>query len=1021
MTGNARLNIMPAPMRTIRKLPPFSVPGAILAVSLASAACDDPVTVVEVQPKMELDQTVLDFGNVQIGTAVTKTFFIKNTGDGNLSLPVEPLTQQAPLDAAFTFAIDGERRVVVPNGSLTVTVTFQPDAVGERQSALEVKSSDANVAPITVQLKGTGVTTTLQVDPEVLSFGNVVINTTKSLTVSLTNSSDVDATVTLTTGQNVKLCTSNTVDPSTYCVNLQGTNLTPEGTFSLRAGQVAQLEVRFTPVIAGTTERGDVALRACSSSACERQIRLSGVGIEQGFRCTPANLDYGQVNPGSCLTQTVACENIANERVTVLGANLVTSGGNPSSPDFAVEAISPISLESGQSVEVDATYCPLTLGEDTGTMAIETDNRDARLKFLYVPLRGTGGGPDIEVFPAQLNFGLVSLIAPSRRTVLIANAGQDPLNVRNILVDTAGTGAFTVSGVSSGVIPAGQSLSVTVEFQPQVEGPIESELVIQSDDQDEGEVRVRLIGEGIMLPPCSFEVAPAQLNFGVVERGRVSSRAFEIRNVGSNVCLVTAARLQPGTDPEFSMPDGDVSSLMVPAGAATTIRVDFAPTMSNSSNGGVEFSISSNTNPYNTVTLAGTGADATLLIVPNELDFGTIGVPCSARARTVTIYNTGSSPAVIDAIGLASPANPAFTIAALPSPLPGSPLTLAPGASTSFDVTFRAEAVSSYAGAVEINGTFAGNPVTYVVSLLGIGSNDARQVDEFEQLGKPKVDILFIVDNSGSMFEEQTALSSNFAAFIQFAEAQGIEYQLAVTTTDVDGGEDGRFVPLSGNPADRIVTPQTQPDPETVFVNNVNVGTNGSADEQGLEAAYLALSNPLIFGHNAGFLRPDAVLSVIFVSDEEDSSPNTVPFYINFLLSIKGFRNTNLFTASAIVGDTGGGCNGAGGNAGAGERYIEVANRTGGVFQSICTSDWSRSLEDLSTTAFGFKSRFFLDNQPVIPTIVVTLDGVVIPATSPEGTVNWSYDYGTNSVNFSPFATPEPGAQIRVEYVAECL
>ena len=105
----------------------------------------------------------------------------------------------------------------------------------------------------------------------------------------------------------------------------------------------------------------------------------------------------------------------------------------------------------------------------------------------------------------------------------------------------------------------------------------------------------------------------------------------------------------------------------------------------------------------------------------------------------------------------------------------------------------------------------------------------------------------------------------------------------------------------------------------------------------------------------------------------------------------------------------------------AGERPPVIGNRTGGVFQSICTADWSRSLEDLSTAAFGFKSRFFLTNQPVISTIVVYIDGVAIPGTTMQGTVNWTYDFATNSINFSPFSTPEPGATVRVEYTAECL
>jgi hypothetical protein len=306
-----------------------------------------------------------------------------------------------------------------------------------------------------------------------------------------------------------------------------------------------------------------------------------------------------------------------------------------------------------------------------------------------------------------------------------------------------------------------------------------------------------------------------------------------------------------------------------------------------------------------------------------------------------------------------------------------------------------------------------------LVSLEGEGAVDATQVDEFDQLGRPEVDILFVVDDSCSMIEEQTALAQNLGTFLQFAQAQQVDYHIATITTD-DFGDGGRFLPLNGNPSDRVVTPQTQPSPEAVFAQNVAVGTVGG-EERGLEAAYLALSSPLIFGHNAGFLRTEAVLSIVFVSDEEDHSSRTVDFFTDFFLSIKGFSNSNQFTASAIVSESPP-CSGPGGQAPeAGTRYSAVQQRTGGIFQSICTADWSRALEDLSTTAFGFKSRFFLSNQPVVTTLGVFVDDVRIDQRSPGGTVNWDYDYGTNSLNFTSFATPEPGAHIRVEYTVECL
>ena len=70
-----------------------------------------------------------------------------------------------------------------------------------------------------------------------------------------------------------------------------------------------------------------------------------------------------------------------------------------------------------------------------------------------------------------------------------------------------------------------------------------------------------------------------------------------------------------------------------------------------------------------------------------------------------------------------------------------------------------------------------------------------------------------------------------------------------------------------GNPAQRIVTPSSQPSPEDLFAQNVNVGIDNSTfTEEGLEAAYLALTAPNINGHNAGLLRRDASLSIVVVS-----------------------------------------------------------------------------------------------------------------------------------------------------------
>jgi hypothetical protein len=226
-------------------------------------------------------------------------------------------------------------------------------------------------------------------------------------------------------------------------------------------------------------------------------------------------------------------------------------------------------------------------------------------------------------------------------------------------------------------------------------------------------------------------------------------------------------------------------------------------------------------------------------------------------------------------------------------------------------------------------------------------------------------------------------------------------------------------MPGEGPPSNRIVTPQTQPSPQTVFAQNTDVGACGGT-ERALDGAYAALTPPNINGHNSGFLRREAVLSIVVVTDEPEQSARTVQFFQNFFLSIKGFRNTQLFSFSAISGGETG-CSGSGGNASAAPRLVELVEQTGGVSADICTTDWSRTLEDLSRQAFGFKSRFFLTNQPVIQTVEVFVDEERLPDREASGRVNWTYDFSTNSVNFTPLSVPAPGAVVRIEYTAECL
>lgn len=199
-----------------------------------------------------------------------------------------------------------------------------------------------------------------------------------------------------------------------------------------------------------------------------------------------------------------------------------------------------------------------------------------------------------------------------------------------------------------------------------------------------------------------------------------------------------------------------------------------------------------------------------------------------------------------------------------------------------------------------------------LLALAGCGGCDTVPKDALTSCQQASIvpatvetDILFVVDDSGSMAAEQARLATAFTGFINLLSTTAIQndFQIGVTTTSVDwpicdtmldasgdcpgsftlwttygtGGPPyaaGALVAASGHPA---ILRSGSPTLVADFTANVAVGTSGSSKEQGLRAMRLALERRVQDGANAGFLRPGARLAVILVSDEDDCSDLATP------------------------------------------------------------------------------------------------------------------------------------------------
>jgi hypothetical protein len=169
-------------------------------------------------------------------------------------------------------------------------------------------------------------------------------------------------------------------------------------------------------------------------------------------------------------------------------------------------------------------------------------------------------------------------------------------------------------------------------------------------------------------------------------------------------------------------------------------------------------------------------------------------------------------------------------------------------------------------------------------------------------IGPKRTDILFVIDNSGSMAEEQAAIATELPAFVdQLRQGGGVaqEFRVGVITTSVYRrtflnnldetrdypNESGLLRPVptaDGESSTERYLEGSDPELLAKFGRLVQQGTFGSGQETPFEAVRLAVASPsatrpLEQGGNAGFLRDGARLLVVVVTDEEDCSSTQRP------------------------------------------------------------------------------------------------------------------------------------------------
>lgn len=265
------------------------------------------------------------------------------------------------------------------------------------------------------------------------------------------------------------------------------------------------------------------------------------------------------------------------------------------------------------------------------------------------------------------------------------------------------------------------------------------------------------------------------------------------------------------------------------------------------------------------------------------------------------------------------------------------------------------------------------------------------------------LDVLFVVDNSGSMQTYQRILSSATTIIDSALSHMNRDFHLGVISTDVDTYPGARQIPgaLLGSPT--VVTAKDLPG---ALARNLLVGTNGSANESPFAAVQLALSEPNLSTNNKGFLRPGAALALVFLTDAEDQSQQTANDLKNFLATTKGDLNRVTAFSWIVPTVSTAGCERDDYEA-TPKKIEELTQSLNGVIYNVCNmyqptiGDFAQRLavfgiDNTPTEPVADFSEVPLTTAPVVSSIEVRYGSQTI--TAGDLSEGWVYDAAKNAV-----------------------
>lgn len=656
------------------------------------------------------------FGVTTLGTPVTKTFTIENTGTAALTLDVNSLTLPTGYSLVTPFAAS-----VPAGGSTTLVIELTAAAGGTASGQVSFTENVSNQSPFTFNVSGliNAPAMTVTNDGAALAnggtvdFGDTPLSTPVTRTLVIGNSGTADLTLDPT---------SLSLPTGYSLVSGFASNVPPHSTTSL----VIQLNATAAGTIEGQVsfndnDPGSTPFRFLASGT----VTAASIQVLDGAVTLPASGgsdDFGVAAVGTPLQKTFTIENVGGAPLAIDTNSLTVPTG------FSIVTLPAASVPAGGSTTLVVQMGAASAGLFQGVL--EFSDSDPVTPEFELNLSGQANTPAMEVRQAgaelangaALTLGSTARGTPLTATFSIADTGAAPLTIDPATIQLPD--GFSMVSPPSATVAAGAATTLVVQLDATAAGSFSGALSFNDNDAASDPYSITISGtvtapQIVLLDGTTTLASGTSDSLGSTTVGTAVQKTFTIENVGADTLTLAddAVTLPAG----YSLVSPPAASVLGGAQTTFTVQLDATDAGSYSGNLSVVSNDSANS-PYAIALSAQVLAAApTIEVFENLPDGGATALANNSQltfpaatvgtsvSQTLTIDNVGGQPLTIDTGSISLPAG--FSVSTAPA------ASVPAGGQTSMVITLSVATAGTFSGPLVFNnGDTSNSPFTLTLS-----------------------------------------------------------------------------------------------------------------------------------------------------------------------------------------------------------------------------------------------------------------------------------------------------------------